>query len=108
MKKRVKRLWLKALRSGKYKQAQGMLKTTSGQDSRYCCLGVLCEVAVAQGVIQTYCATNGLLPDAVEEWAGLQTPDPRLGPRVDSRNASWLNDQGKSFTFIADRIEKYL
>jgi len=33
--------WLKALRSGKYGQAQEQLY---GGDNTYCCLGVLCEV----------------------------------------------------------------
>lgn len=37
--------WLKALRSGKYKQGQGMLRDHSGA---YCCLGVLCEVLGAE------------------------------------------------------------
>lgn len=33
--------WLAALRSGKYKQSGGWLKSPDG----YCCLGVLCEIA---------------------------------------------------------------
>lgn len=36
MDKREKATWLRALRSGKYKQGQGSLKTSNG----YCCLGV--------------------------------------------------------------------
>lgn len=36
-----KRLWIEALRSGEYKQGQRTLR----RNGRYCCLGVLCEVA---------------------------------------------------------------
>ena len=32
--------WVKALRSGKYKQTKGILKNSKG----FCCLGVLCEI----------------------------------------------------------------
>lgn len=39
------RKWLKALRSGWYKQGKGNLAKTKGKSVRYCCLGVLCEVA---------------------------------------------------------------
>lgn len=41
MKAEIKRKWLEALRSGKYKQGQKRLR---GLDNRYCCLGVLCDV----------------------------------------------------------------
>lgn len=35
-----KRIWVDALRSGKYQQTQDVLKNKNG----FCCLGVLCEV----------------------------------------------------------------
>lgn len=38
--KAEKRKWLRALRSGKYKQTEGGLHCSNG----YCCLGVLCDV----------------------------------------------------------------
>ena len=41
MDKQLKRKWLKALRSGKYEQGQGLLRTV---DNKFCCLGVLCDV----------------------------------------------------------------
>lgn len=37
-----KEKWVNALRSGKYKQARGYLRTG---DNRFCCLGVLCDVS---------------------------------------------------------------
>lgn len=44
MDKKVKNVWLKALRSGKYRQGEGYLcKQDKNNKSRYCCLGVLCN-----------------------------------------------------------------
>jgi hypothetical protein len=37
----VKKAWIKALRSKKFKQGQGALRS---HDNEYCCLGVLCTV----------------------------------------------------------------
>jgi len=44
MKKKLKKKWVKALRSGKYDQGTGGLH--SEDDNTHCCLGVLCEVLV--------------------------------------------------------------
>jgi len=38
--KEIKKAWIEALRSGKYKQGQLSLK----HNNCYCCLGVLCEI----------------------------------------------------------------
>ena len=43
MNKTVKKQWVKALRSGKYDQAQEVLRT---EDNKFCCLGVLCDLQV--------------------------------------------------------------
>lgn len=40
--KNIKKAWIKALRSGKYKQGQGTLFLQSSKN--YCCLGVLVRV----------------------------------------------------------------
>ena len=42
MDKIIKRKWVKALRSRKYKQGLNQLKSL--EPEAYCCLGVLCEV----------------------------------------------------------------
>lgn len=48
--KEVYQLWLDALRSGKYRQGQGQLRQTDGNGhNRFCCLGVLCDLAVKDG-----------------------------------------------------------
>lgn len=50
------RLWVDALRSGAYERGEKYLATSDNPDGpyRYCCLGVACEVAIANGVPLTY------------------------------------------------------
>lgn len=43
---KVKRKWIKALLSGKYKQGKGQLRS---QKDKYCCLGVLLDVLEPTG-----------------------------------------------------------
>lgn len=47
MKPEIKKRWIEALRSGKYNQGRGYLC----KDDSFCCLGVLCELAMEDGVI---------------------------------------------------------
>jgi hypothetical protein len=44
MEAELKKKWVDALRSGKYPQGQRHLRT-AGAEAKFCCLGVLCEVA---------------------------------------------------------------
>lgn len=44
MKKDIAKKWVKALRSGKYKQGKHALKTETKHGTQHCCLGVLCEL----------------------------------------------------------------
>jgi hypothetical protein len=37
----AKRMWVAALRSGKYQQGTGVLRN---KDEKYCCLGVFCDL----------------------------------------------------------------
>lgn len=41
MKESTKKAWVKALRSGKYKQCRGQLVRRGKDETSYCCLGVL-------------------------------------------------------------------
>lgn len=53
MKTEIKTKWLEALRSGDYKQAKGALVKQAEDGSKsYCCLGVLCDLAKAEGVVR--------------------------------------------------------
>src|SRR6478609_8275439 len=92
MKKRVKKLWIKALDDSEIDgkpvaQAIERLRDANskvdGQKVKnLCCLGVLCELAVIEGVIPKavhgpwgddfeYDGADVELPLAVQEWAGL-------------------------------------
>ena len=53
MNQKIKERWVKALRSGKYKQGKGWLRKSSGpkKKSEFCCLGVLCDLAVKSKII---------------------------------------------------------
>lgn len=44
MDKELKKKWIDALRSGKYRQGTGRLIRTGISENEYCCLGVLCSV----------------------------------------------------------------
>lgn len=92
MKAEVKKLWVDALRSGDYKQVEGALR----KDDQFCCLGVLCDVAVKNGVdlkvetkdigwgphdvIYKYGEeqNSDSLPDEVMAWAELDSADPEV------------------------------
>lgn len=105
MNKRVKKLWIRALRSGKYTQAKDVLR----DGDSFCCLGVLCDLHSgtrngAEWSDEFYMGRSGTLPQAVVDWADLPSGDPEVGRTT----LSALNDQGVSFADIADRIEKYL
>lgn len=55
LKPEIKKVWLSALRSGKFRQCKSRLKKSTGVEGRgkysYCCLGVLCEIVVWEGII---------------------------------------------------------
>lgn len=81
MKKSIKKKWLKALRSGEYKQGTGNLRDKDFDgETNFCCLGVLCnihaqenpEIAARQTSPHSYMGSTGHLPLAVAEWAGLR------------------------------------
>jgi len=121
----VKEKWVKALRSKKYRQGGGYLH----QNDSYCCLGVLCEIAVEEGIIKRkelddYNPIEGAvyeygiayydsgiytLPKSVMEWAGLTSTSPRVVKEGQMRDLPALNDSGNyTFDDIADLIEESL
>ncbi|MFY1688153.1 hypothetical protein [Plantactinospora sp. WMMB782] len=117
MKQEVKRKWVAALRSGEFAQGEGALRRTTPSGDRYCCLGVLCEVAVRAGVIEQsqpndhgfhyYGVASAVLPPSVVEWAGLDSTIPSVG--APAAPLTIHNDSGQ-FTFaeLADLIERDL
>lgn len=137
MKKEIAELWVKALRSGEYKQARGKLKVVDSSESdtsevtRYCCLGVLCELYRLQtgrgewvrgdtdvgptALTQFKDSSNGeammsygdLIP-TVKQWSGCNS---FTGEFLEGGMRLYLidlNDIGKkTFPEIADVIEKH-
>lgn len=101
---KVAKAWVKALRSGKYKQGKGSLF----ENGRYCCLGVLTHLAVKEGVIKKIYGFS--LDSSVMEWAGLNSPFGRYdkNSKVVSDLAAendGYNVKAKTFKQIADIIE---
>ncbi len=125
MNEEIKALWVAELRSGRRRQGRGQLR----RDGEECCLGVLCDLAVAAGIGRwerspdderaekiTVTATDwglGMLPLAVQDWAGLTRTDPVVRVKDEdggdyTDRLSNLNDNGESFATIADLIEEQL
>ena len=105
-----------ALRSGKYLQGTGYLKSDY---DHYCCLGVACEVAGVKANLKKddgcyyYDEHVYLLPDSVMNYFGFGSDD---AGRCDGKGITinrkkyqhlpHVNDAGIPFSRIADYIEK--
>lgn len=123
MNKKIKKLWVKALRSGKYKQGKGQLRTKNS----FCCLGVLCDLHNKKNKENnwkkdedgysdfSYLGSEASLPEIVQEWAELKddNPDITISQKVNTTLAQ-INDgvlgiiKSKNFKQIANIIEKQL
>jgi hypothetical protein len=117
MDENIKSAWVDALLSGRYEQGENYLnrQPVDGAPNKYCCLGVLCELAVAAGVVTSSSvernafeppsvgygadSINTVLPPEVQKWAGLDESNPAL---LGNYSASYLNDVlGMNFEQIA-------
>lgn len=116
----AKEQWVKALRSGEFKQGKGALAKIDGPDIRYCCLGVLSEVAFRNGIgdrvlftgndFITYDGGKSYPSLNVQSWASIDM-DPLVTIPNDDRRAclSDCNDAlDMTFDEIADLIEDQL
>ena len=102
MQPKLKKKWLKALRSGEYRQTTRKLKSRNGA---FCCLGVLCDIQGAKwdwssGEYSTLGMTG-------------RPPTKYRGGHTDFQELIYLNDgafanKKHSFSEIADYIEKNL
>ncbi len=129
----VKVQWVNALRSPDYKQGRNKLVQVNDKGERlYCCLGVLCELAVDAGTAirmdgsQGYSGTargnhdsnNGVPPYTVAQWAGFPATDynvvtnpvvPGLVINGNTVTVAELNDEyNYTFSEIADIVERYM
>lgn len=123
----IKAKWLAALRSGEYKQGRNRLRTNVPGAPQYCCLGVLCELAVEAGVVdrtdpelpvsglarvgyygRAEDISHVLPPASVVKWAGLAQDDGAFRPSDRSAPVTLasLNDRGETFEYIARVIEE--
>lgn len=102
--------WIKALRSGKYKQTKDHLRDKHG----YCCLGVACRVFKKElglketkgpGGVTAFGDWRGSLPGNVEGHLGLRSNTGQ--PRGKGQNLAARNDDGWNFERIANFLEKY-
>ncbi len=119
MDKQLKTKWVKALRSGKYRQGRVYLRiaATHGGHPKHCCLGVLCDV---MGKDMKDIATNNrqMLSEVVD--AGKVLGRDRFPAMAGLRNytendkfdaeglLAEMNDSGFKFREIADWIEENL
>jgi hypothetical protein len=99
--------WVRALRSGRYRQAREYLR--AGRS--FCCLGVGCDQLDPrrwrrQNSTWSYQREWSELPQVVADDYLLRTTDGRYGPGTASLVAD--NDSGRTFAEIADVIEREL
>jgi hypothetical protein len=115
----VKIQWLAALRSGGYQQGRRALNSADG----FCCLGVLCDLAVkagvthwgdphsitgSTGVVHDACRKcddeAGILPGPVQKWAGLEAANPWLQLQSAGHISKAEANDALRLSFPADRI----
>lgn len=110
----LKAKWVAALRSGTYNQIDGALCRNLGDDGvGHCCLGVLAEVA---GVNRRYLFDEPSLDeinrkDLLGGWYPNDLDDDSeqtQASKTIQRQLADMNDDGKSFTEIADWVEANL
>ena len=108
LKQSVKKKWIAALRSGKYKQGDSALH----KGEKYCCLGVLAEVLGAEWKDNGYYLNVPFVDDKLVGAKGsahgyLSPAFCGLYKKTQVALGS-KNDTGLSFKEIADYIEKRL
>jgi hypothetical protein len=103
-----RKIWVEALRSGKYEQGTGYLCARG----KHCCLGVACDLFASELTISVgfdrfdsevvrYGNDPNFLPESVRDALGLRG---RAGAYSNTSLAN-DNDHGKTFLEIADIIE---
>lgn len=100
----LKDKWVTALRSGQYVQGVGELKT---KDGKYCCLGVLCEVAgwpIRPGA--TTLVSREVNAAGFDDKMRVYLAE--LNDGVPDRINYGEFNNAKPFSYIADYIEKNL
>src|SRR5438034_10523444 len=110
--KAARKLWVKALRRGEYRKVKGTLH----REGKFCCLGVLCYLAVKAKVIEPfnleslYWGDSLALHRAVMAWVGLADAIGSYEESGANLSLAALNDgadnkRALTFKQIADVIE---
>lgn len=103
MDKKLKKQWVEALRSGDYEQGTNVLCKLTATGAQYCCLGVLAEVVEGE---DTWYAFNA---EALATARGdVITYGHNLLPTGAIGDLASMNDDGKSFDYLANWIEENL
>lgn len=126
MKPEIKAQWVQALRSGEYQQGRGRLVRQGYDNSwrEYCCLGVLCELAIKEGVVEqdvnpvlgivgyrapgSSISVSTYLPETVRQWAEIEASDPVAGTYTLSDWNDGTHAAVADFDEIANLIEDHL
>lgn len=106
--------WLRALESGKFRRAVGVLANpTKTGKMRYCCLGVACEVSgLGKWEDGIYLGNDVVLPVGVQDWLGAKNREGVI-PKDDQSglgehiSLTFMNDNGVGFKKIASTIRKF-
>lgn len=116
--KAIRANWIKRLRSGKYKQGRMRLKGADSEtgETRYCCLGVLCEFLEEKGMLRSYKSGGSyVFTDGYEESTSYLTEKAKTaagliscgGVGIKGGSLTSLNDQQCCcFSEIADALEE--
>ncbi len=103
----IKTEWIKALRSGEFKQAKKFMRLsnydTDTPQKSYCCLGVLTEIACRiTGRDWWVISPAKTLSRELTALMGLRTD---VGSKERGDSLATLNDEGSTFAEIADLLE---
>lgn len=111
----VKTLWIEALKSGEYRQGREYLR----KGDTYCCLGVLCDLAVKAGATSDWREPFGedrasviggetaYLPSSVAQWANISYEGFYRHEDGEESSLTFQNDRNKlTFAQIAEIIEE--
>ncbi len=113
MNQEIKQEWIGALESEEYQQGEGQLRTV---DNKFCCLGVLCDIAAKHGLgqwnsdffVSPISEAYAVLTTDVMTWAGLNDTNPNVEYDGKETSLAALNDEGKTFAEIAKIIREQL
>ncbi len=118
MNPKVKKDWTAALTSGKYRQGREALKQVRHGHVYHCCLGVLCELYIAQvpgapkftppdiDTLYEYEDQPGLPTSAVLKWAGLTRKEANRLAALNDGGDDSVDNKKQSFQQIANYINK--